>query len=73
MKQSKIKVKKESNNNYLLNINIKRKITWLCTASMLINMCNFYLHLWIYFFLSLCKKYPASRSGPLIFIEPQGF
>ena len=44
MKQSKIKVllsKKERNNNYILNINIKKKITQLCTASMLINMCNF--------------------------------
>ena len=36
-------------------------------------MCNFYLHLWIYFFLSLCKKYPTSRSGPLIFTEPWGY
>ena len=25
------------------------------------------------FFLSLCKKYPTSRSGPLIFTEPWGY
>ena len=41
MKQSKIKVllsKKERNNNYILNINIKKK---LLGSVQLINMCNF--------------------------------